>query len=108
MTEELFYRVGLVHLKVVHHHNSLMTSALLPQLQNEWDEGVLVVCGSKSVGVKQSPVSADVAYHSDRRAPRIRQLHPHAILQPDPGWRLPYIEGGLVNVHDLYLRSMHD
>jgi hypothetical protein len=108
-SEELSHGLGLVHAEIVHDHDAAVPSALLLQLDDEGHEGVACVAAGEGVGVKQSSLCTYGPDHGDIMPPLIRQLHPHAILQPDSGWRLPQVECRFIDVDYLNVWGLdHD
>ena len=107
LVEELPHRHRLVHAEVVHHHYAVPAFTLFSQFDEELDEGVSVVALCKSVGVEEASLRAYSSNHRYRPASGAGQLHAHSGLQPHPRWRLPEVEGRLVDVHDLYIFAVN-
>lgn len=99
--------LGVVHLQVVHDNDRRCPLALLLQPQNEWQEGLHGVGAGERLRVDQPMMHAEGPNHGDRLASLIRQLHSHALFDPEPTRGHPQVKGGLVYVDDICLRLLH-
>ena len=74
----------MVDLEIIHYNDGPAPKALLFEAKEEWQEGLHGIGSGKGLGVEEAVVHAEGPYHGDALASLVWELHPHALLDPQP------------------------